>query len=240
MKKTKTITLLSAALVSVGLVGATLAYFTSNDSLDNIFNLGGGGDPNDPNTGIIAIENFGDSDLTNGVDVNGDDDIIQYSKAGVMTDFEKENYTANESQELVYLKNNDATSTEEKPGDPVLIMPGDVINKDMAVHSTVNYDQYVRAKIVVLVNGTEYTGDNIEVNLTGNWIESDGYHYYPEVLKPYSQSEDIVDSVTFKIGSDNDYKDLNVQVKLEAEAYQTQNFNSFITDIDPDWTYKYK
>ncbi|MGL5439660.1 MAG: TasA family protein, partial [Filifactoraceae bacterium] len=58
MHKKKIQTLIAAGVLSVGIIGGTLAWFTSQDDITNVFNTGSVTDPTNPDAGIDITENF--------------------------------------------------------------------------------------------------------------------------------------------------------------------------------------
>ncbi len=229
MKNKKMIAMLSATLVSAGLIGASLAYFSSSDDILNRFKMGSTTEPpGNLTAGLIAVENFGDSVYTDGQDVTGLADITEYGET-TKTSF-KTGYTANDEQRLVYIKDNPDTATVENENDLVINMPGSKYNKQMSVHSTVDYDQVVRAKVVV--DAGELVPDLINVDYAPNnkWVKIGEWYYYKGdgkgALLPHTQADDLVSSITLDKELPNEWKNAEFTVQLLAEGIQFENYDA--------------
>jgi len=122
--------------------------------------------------------------------------------------------------------NNLAAIPEE--GTPLLV-------KTFWAESESNVNMYVRSKIIPVIEAYDeeeecYVVINIDIKdvildvQQTNWVHSNGYYYYNQILEPEQATSHI--SVTFVGFSDqNDYEDMNVRVTLrvELEAAQVQN-----------------
>ena len=245
--------LAAAGLMTVGVVGGTLAWFTSNDSVTNIFNTGKANNVNDLNAGIEVEENF----IHQGKDgiLGTNDDVKQVTKDG----------PAGKYQHVTL---------------DYIVQPGDKMIKEAGVFSTANYDQFVRAKVIKtwklavdqgnLKAGTEVTrykvttgkneyGEEVKTieygtgEVTEGWEaldydklkvefaksantalntsadtwspkQEDGYYYYNQVLKPEAHTSDLLKTVEFKTdNTDNVYKNLTFEVEVKAESIQASN-----------------
>ena len=248
MKKKKIVALLVAGIMTVGVVGGTLAWFTSNDSVTNVFNTGKTGDADDLNAGIEVEENFSHPGL-DGILGTGDD-VIASTKNG-----------PDGKNQIVTLNTQ--------------VLPGDLMKKEASVFSTADYNQFVRAKVTktwrlavdqassedtgaeeikagqvitqykviddkVVIYGTGEVGegwtalnyDKLKVTLADfgtsvedSWSESvNGYYYYNQILEPEAHTSDLLKKVEFVAGNDdNVYKNLTFEVKVEAESVQASN-----------------
>ena len=65
MNKKKVSALLIAGILSIGAIGGTLAWFTSQDSVTNAFQTGSTDNPGDTNSGIDIKEEFNENDAGN-------------------------------------------------------------------------------------------------------------------------------------------------------------------------------
>lgn len=169
MNKQKSTTLLVAGLVSTGLVGATLAYFSSSDSLTNHFTASQKGQ------GIITVEKYGEVGVEDGAYsghiINDDGKFTKPSitegDLGISFDG---GYTADTNQHLVY--NDDKTL--------VSVLPGDVINKDMAAFNDANYDQFVKASYSIeFFDSTGNAVTDVYFNNDGTYNFERGDTSYP-------------------------------------------------------------
>lgn len=232
MNKKKIVALLVAGIMTIGVVGGTLAWFTSNDSVTNVFNTGATDDKTDPDAGIKVEEKF--------------------------------NYTEDNNGNRVYKEN---------------LMPGDIVDKEVKVTSTANYDQFVRAKVkmsfkrlvkdsndgVLYQDVTHYRLDKDENNkIVGvefgtnpngdGWItlenkfkpifatpgsevgkswtikNNDGYYYYNQILESKKSTSNLLTDVQFvnditedNFNEDNYFKNITFDVLIEAESVQASN-----------------
>lgn len=240
MNKKKVVALLVAGIMTLGVVGGTFAWFTSQDSITNVFNTGKSGDVSDVNAGIEVKENFvhpGNDGL-----LGTDDDIKAVEK-------------------------NEPTGKDKIVTLNTQVLPGDIMKKEASVFSTANYDQFVRVRVskiwrlavaqgslpertiitkykidngkIVYGTGDVSNGDgwtplnNDKLNVTfavpgingDTWSsKTGGYYYYNQVLAKNGTTSDLLKSVKFE--SDNDdnyYKNLTFEVKVEAESIQASN-----------------
>lgn len=247
MNKKKIVALLVAGIMTIGVVGGTLAWFTSNDSVTNVFNTGKSGDVDDLNAGIEVEEDFSHPGL-DGI-LGTDDDVIASTKNG--PDGKNQTVTLNTQ-----------------------VLPGDLMKKEASVFSTADYNQFVRAKVTktwklaveqaenaatgakAIAKGTEITQyksvngvviygtgnvtegwtalnyDKLQVTLAnfGTSVEDswsapvNDYYYYNQILEPGAHTSDLLKTVKFVAGNDdNVYKNLTFEVKVEAESVQASN-----------------
>lgn len=254
MSKKKIAALIVAGIMTVGVVGGTLAWFTSNDSVTNVFNTGKSGDISDVNAGIEVEENFSHPGK-DGI-FETEDDVIASTKTGP----EGKNKTV-----ILDTK----------------VLPGDLMKKEAGVFSTADYDQFVRAKVTktwklavaqgdlpvgkivtkykvdtdnkivygtgAVVNGDGWTAlntDKLKVTFadfktTGDtWSEPvSGYYYYNQILEAGAHTSDLLKTVEFVAGGDdNYYKNLTFEVKVEAESIQASNGAAGSTTGDNAWS----
>ena len=236
MKKKKIVALLVASVMTIGVVGGTLAWFTSNDSVTNVFNTGTTTEDR-LDAGIDVWEKFykdGEEETspTTETEVKYDNPVLPGDK------FVKEIWvqsTADYDQFLrAKLVKNFYIVEEVTEGEETKNVEKLVTHYAIADDGTVTY-------------GT--TGDNahkldlglIELNVDnlgreGNtWFQSeDGYYYYNQILqeKGYNEEQDkpetdvtsnLLKNVTLSKDAGNVYKNLTFKVELKAESVQASN-----------------
>ncbi len=252
MNKKKILALLVAGIMTIGVVGGTLAWFTSEDSVTNVFNTG---KSDDLNAGIEVEEDFSHPGL-DGI-LGTHDDVIASTKKG-----------PDGKNQIVTLNTQ--------------VLPGDLMKKEASVFSTADYNQFVRAKVTkswklaiaqaenkdigaeAIDKGTEITKykliddeviygtgevnegwtalneDKLQVTLGDfgtsvgdTWSEQvNGYYYYNKILEPKAHTSNLLKTVEFVAGDDdNAYKNLTFEVKVEAESVQASNGAA----ADLDW-----
>ncbi|MGL4973032.1 MAG: hypothetical protein ACRC6H_07795, partial [Culicoidibacterales bacterium] len=171
----------AGALVAFLAVSGTAAFFTSSDLITNIFATGSTLRPEDPNAGIDVNEQF--SGYTPGPDgiLGTDDDVlVEYddNKDGtgevtVTPQLDSEgNETGNYTKgDVVYVPNANGSYTGpdgekvvigeavDRDGNPIFVvgpaevLPGQSFVKAVGIDSEANYNQFVRAKVVVAYTG---------------------------------------------------------------------------------------
>lgn len=190
-------------------VGGTAAFFTSSDSIKNIFTTGTTDIPEDPKAGVDVVEDF----RTLGAD--------EVYKIG-----EQEFKNTNPSRGIKqYDDNSDGGIYGELKTNPEKVLPGELFIKAMRVDSDAEYDQYLRVKVNVLVDGVAvpaaYLADlDVETNTTGWSAGGGGFLYLDKIFEPNTSTNDIVKSVHLKSSAGNWWKNKVITVELEAESIQ--------------------
>ena len=85
------------------------------------------------------------------------------------------------------------------PTDPVVILPGDVVNKVVTVENNGNQPMYLRVRLTPGVNDPALSAQDcirMDINHT-DWIARDGYYYYNQVLNPGETTLPLLTKVTF-------------------------------------------
>lgn len=111
--------------------------------------------------------------------------------------------------------------------------PGDTTDKDVSVISNGSKQTYVRVKLTpVWYEGEEVAddvdADNVELILDAdwedNWVKSEGWYYYKEILNQGGETELLLDAVHLKgEETDDDYQGLTLCIEVEADAVQASN-----------------
>ena len=219
MNKKKIITLLVAGILTVGIVGGTFAWFTSNDSVTNKFSTASTEDPNNPDAGIKIEEEFKDEDG----DGKYDDDVFP----GMTMDKKVTvNSTANYEQFLRV-----KITKVWKDGDKEVKYYKEKDDGRIEYYSESEYEDGAKeldyGKIKLNLNNVSDSKGN-----TWTDIKSDGYYYYNQILEPEATTEALLKSVTFVQGeNDNYYKGLNFEVIVQAEGIQTKG----VTNATESW-----
>ena len=215
MNKKKIAALAIAGVLTVGIVGGTFAWFTSEDSVTNKFSTGTATDPEtpgNPDAGIEIEEKFpGDKDG----DGKYDNPVLPGTK---MTKEVKVASTANYAQYLrakvtkiwYYQENNVITHYK------VTTVEG---KEKVEYGAPANTDGWkeLDSSLIVL----EFATPGTPVGDTWAPLAEDGFYYYNQLLgpKPAITSE-LLKAVTLDSKADNYYKNLTFDVKIDAEAVQ--------------------
>ncbi len=108
------------------------------------------------------------------------------------------------------------------------VLPGAAVTKIAEVKNIGASEAWIRVRVEKSMQlGNELIPDSgvIGLNLnTEDWtVGQDGYLYYNEALKPGEVTAPIFTTVTFSAKMGNEYRDVKVNVDVEAEAVQTAN-----------------
>lgn len=230
MSKKKIQALLLAGVLTVSVVGGTFAWFTSEDSITNVFSTAGTEDPTDPDAGIKIDENFPGPDgtpvvpdengnfvypgavtpnktLTKEVHVKSTAKYDQIVKARVVKGFLKD------GKPVTHYKETDGVIEYAlKPAEDGwialnlgYIQLADKLNGEGSPEGW-----------TIQTNSKSDTSDSTE----SNWYFSN------ERLKPFAENgktTDLLKSVTLSKEAGNQYKNLGFDVKVEAESIQASN-----------------
>ncbi len=115
------------------------------------------------------------------------------------------------------------------------VMPGTTVTKIAEVKNTGAADAWVRVQVTKCIqrDGEHFPDDGLvtlDYNTT-DWIQgADGYFYYNKALKPGEVTEPIFTNVAFSGTMDNAYQSAEVMVDVAAQAVQTANNGSTVTD----------
>lgn len=238
MHKKKIQALVVAGLLAIAVIGGTLAWFTSQDQVTNVFNAGSVDDPTNPNAGIEIEENFPGStkdpstgDMTYNKPVLPGDTLTKEVSVTSTADYDQ--FVRAKITKVWKL------GVAQKSGNG-----GEALDKG----AVVTYYKVANGKVVYSNTGgsgwTALDYDNIELTLatpvtsTGNtWSASkddakksaEGYYYYNDILKGSKTAggpgttSNLLKAVTLDDDADNVYKNLRFDVKVEAEGIQATN-----------------
>ncbi|WP_025162179.1 BsaA family SipW-dependent biofilm matrix protein [Paraclostridium bifermentans] len=183
-----------SGVLTVGVIGGTLAWFTSQDKMTNTFNTASNSDNN--GSGIKIIEEFKKPEnMLPGDNVNKD---VQVSNITTYDQFIRVKLTP----KFVEVTKDDS---------------GNEVRKEIKeVNGTKLYTSKIELNIVKKnVN---------ESKDRGTWFAgSDGYYYYMGKVAPDQFTNTLLDSVTLANDAGNEYRGLGFDVDVEAESIQAKN-----------------
>ncbi len=114
------------------------------------------------------------------------------------------------------------------------IMPGDTVEKIVTVENTGTHPVYVRVKVTPRISNEKLDPSCLEIAFnTTDWTydESDGYHYYNNVLEAGETTAPIYDSVYVNGPKvDNDYRAEYFSIDVVAGGVQSENNGQTVWD----------
>lgn len=233
--------LVVAGLLTVGVIGGTLAWFTSQDQVTNIFNTGSVTDPEDGlDAGIDVEENFPDKDGNqikpdkNGNYIYPDSITPNQTLAKEVWVESKANYDQIVRGRVV--KNFIDPTTNKVVTHWVEGEKGKIIYGD----SNLQNGKSLNLNYIVLAdnfneNDKAPEGWTIETITETNTLKSDtssetNWYYYNKVVTPHNgethttcKTTDLLKKVTLSKDAGNEYKNLRFDVKVEGESIQATN-----------------
>ena len=112
------------------------------------------------------------------------------------------------------------------PNEPVVIMPGDVVDKVVTVENTGNQPMYLRILLTPSVNDPTLSAmDCIQMDINDRaWTAHDGYYYYNRPLQPGETTVALFTQVTF-VGEKvtNAYLGKLFSLDVAVNAVQSKN-----------------
>ena len=197
MHKKKIQALAVAGVLTVGVVGGTLAWFTSQDSVTNTFNTGSSNDEN--GKGIKIVEKFTPpTDMLPGDEVNKD---VQVSNTATYDQFIK-------------VKLSPKFVEVGKDGSRNEIKQRAIIN-ELGQKQTCTLDT---SKIIL-----KFTKNLKADKSNGSWVKDGEYYYYMGKVKPSELTSMLLDSVTLDKNAGNEYRGLVFDIDVEATSTQASN-----------------
>ena len=124
-------------------------------------------------------------------------------------------------------------ATATFPDKTMVILPGDVVTKDLTVENTGDHPMYVRIKLTPGVNDRALSADGC-IHMDFNkeaWTLADGYYYYNTALKAGETTAPLFTKITF-VGEKitNDY--LGKQFSLDVAAFAVQSEHNGATPLE--------
>ena len=108
----------------------------------------------------------------------------------------------------------------------LVIMPGDVIDKEVRVKNIGGHAMYVRVELIPTVVDSKLDAKKcVRVNINDrDWVEKDGYYYYKKELKPGETTPELFTKVTF-VGKEvtNEYLGKRFQLDIDGFAVQSEH-----------------
>jgi hypothetical protein len=111
------------------------------------------------------------------------------------------------------------------PTEPIAIMPGMSVGKNVTVRNTGTGAAWVRVAMETTAASTKAL-DTRNVLLqtdTQHWTEQDGYYYYNTALAAGQETEPLLTRVAFSGEMGNDYQGANVRISITGYAVQSAN-----------------
>lgn len=183
-----------SGVLTVGVIGGTLAWFTSQDSVKNPFNTASNKDNN--GSGIKIIEEFDKPEnMLPGDNVNKD---VQVSNTTTYDQFVR-----------VKLTPKFVEVTKDGSG-----------NEARKEIKEVNGQKLETNKIILNVVKKNVN----ESKDSGTWFAGkDGYYYYMGKIGPEGWTNTLLDSVTLDKNSGNEYRGLGFDIDVDANSIQASN-----------------
>lgn len=193
MHKKKIQALAVAGVLTVGVAGGTLAWFTSQDKATNTFNTASNKDNN--GSGIKIIEEFEKpTNMLPGDNVNKD---VQVSNTTTYDQFVR-----------VKLTPKFVEVTKDGSGNEVRKEIKEVNGQKLETNKIIlNFTKNLNES---KTNGTWFAG-------------KDGYYYYMGKIGPEGWTNTLLDSVTLDKESGNEYRGLGFDIDIDATSIQASN-----------------
>ncbi len=112
------------------------------------------------------------------------------------------------------------------PSEPVVIMPGDVISKQLLVENTANHPVFLRIKLTPGINDAKLSAEGcIQMDIDpAHWTLRDGYYYYNQILQPGQKTPALFTQLSFT-GSKmtNAYLGKLFSLDVDVQAVQSEH-----------------
>ena len=118
-------------------------------------------------------------------------------------------------------------SVSHSEKEPMVIMPGDVIDKEIRVKNIGGHPMYVRIELAPTVVGSELDAKEcIRMNInTSDWQEKDGCYYYKKTLSPGETTPELLTEISF-VGEAITNEYLGKKFRLDVNAFAVQSENN--------------
>lgn len=221
MNKKKIASLLVAGVLSVGAIGGTLAWFTSQDSVTNAFQTGDTNKPGDTDSGIDIEEKFDKEDADNvlpGDSVTKEVKVTNTASYKQLIRAKIEKAWKNSNGEVVTHYVTGTRTTQDDEGNDVVVETIKYLTPEQVAS---NKGALPLDESLIILN----LSDN------GKWIDNNdanlgidgGYYYYNSVVEAGKTTSKLLDKVTLSSEASNIYKNLNFDVIVTAEGVQGTN-----------------
>lgn len=190
-----------AGVLTVGVVGGTLAWFTSQDSVKNTFNTASSNGEN--GKGIRIEEKFVEpKNMLPGDNVNKD---VQVSNTATYDQFIRVKFIPR----FVEL-GKDSNGKE--------------VRTPITQRQTSDGTMHQLDTNKIILKFTERFNKDIKDAANGTWVKgNDGYYYYMGKVAPKKWTNTLLDSVTLDTAAGNEYRGLGFDIDVEAESTQASN-----------------
>lgn len=119
----------------------------------------------------------------------------------------------------------------EKFKEPTNVVPGTTTDKLVQVKNTSTYDQFIRVKITPKWEKDGLDASYLDLNFVkdnlgsgqGQWLKDGDYYYYIGKVSGGKFTNTLLESVTLKNTTPNEYKNQKYQVEVEADSIQADN-----------------
>lgn len=220
MNKKKVSALLIAGILSIGAIGGTLAWFTSQDSVTNAFQTGSTNNPGNTDGGINIEENFEKNDagnMTPGDEVTKEVSVTNNASYNQLIRVKIEKVWKDSKGNVVTHYIESKRNAEDKQGNDVTAQTIRYLNSKE--ESIPNEAQLLNKDLIIL---------NLDIS---GWINNNdaglgndgGYYYYNSVVNPNQSTSQLLKSVTLSSEASNVYKNLKFDVIVTAESVQASN-----------------
>lgn len=132
----------------------------------------------------------------------------------------------------------------EKFEEPTNVVPGTTTDKLVQVKNTSTYDQFIRVKITPKWEKDGLDASYLDLNFVkanlgngqGQWFKDGDYYYYIGKVAGGKFTNTLLESVTLKDTTPNEYKNQKYQVLVEAESIQADNgaYDALWSSASPD------
>lgn len=122
---------------------------------------------------------------------------------------------------------------KKKAATSQVILPGDTVEKTVAVENVDNHPAWIRAKVVVGVENSELSAEEcLLMNIdTEHWTEKDGWYYYNRALEKGETTEPLFTEVHFDGKAiDNQYLGKSFTLNITVKAVQSENNGKTVFD----------
>lgn len=221
MNKKKVSALLIAGILSIGAIGGTLAWFTSQDSVTNAFQTGSTNNPGNTDGGIKIDEDFEKSDaenMTPGDKVKKEVSVTNTASYNQLIRAKIEKVWKDSKGNVVTHYIISEGKAKDKQGSDVTVPTIQYLN--LTEEESIPNEAKLLNKDLIILN----------LDISG-WINNNdaglgndgGYYYYNSVVNPKQSTSQLLKSVTLSGEADNIYKNLKFDVIVTAESVQASN-----------------
>lgn len=222
MNKKKVSALLIAGILSIGAIGGTLAWFTSQDSVTNAFQTGSIDNPGNTDGGINIEENFEKNDaenMTPGDEVTKEVSVTNTASYNQLIRAKIEKVWKNSEGNVVTHYIISEGKAKDKQGSDVTVPTIQYLNLTEEEESIPNEAQLLNKDLIILNLDKDKWINNSDIELGVDV----GYYYYNSVVNPNQSTSQLLKSVTLSGEADNIYKNLKFDVIVTAEGVQASN-----------------